>query len=270
MKLFIFDFDGTIVKGHTHNTIVKALNAGKLSDKSATGRWNLVKDFPTVGSSDDWRKIFETLIQQGHSVYIASFNSFGEIIPIFLNKTIGLTKTDIEQIKIIARLPNNPNRVDKNEHIKQAITDAQTLKGFSGKATDVIFMDDSLKNIEAADAEGYQVILAKKDASHLSDIKKVLASEGWNNPESKTEVLDEDEIIRQTIELLRRQKKEALEQVNKIKEKSNTQGPEVDRKKKPLRPSSSFFSQQAKEGRKLILITKSERHQNPLPPPRQK
>lgn len=195
-KLWVFDFDGTIVLGHTHNTIMKSQNPD--DPVYVNGPWGKVENFPNIGSADTWKDLFETLNQQGHYLCIASFNAYGSVIPEFLNK-IGLTEKVIGRINIIFGLPDDPRTADKNEYIQQAIAKAQK-EGFSGNAEDVILIDDSTKNIQAAEEKRYRVIRAKKDASHLTELKK--------------------EIQKQKIESLKRQKKEALDAIYKLVQES--------------------------------------------------
>lgn len=99
MKLFIFDFDHTIVKGHTHNAINRSKAGRGIEQEYVNAPWEVVHDLSTIGPESDWKEIFETLYQQGHFLSIASFNAYGTIIPEFLGK-IGLSEELIAQIHI--------------------------------------------------------------------------------------------------------------------------------------------------------------------------
>src|ERR1043165_14873 len=177
-KLFVFDFDGTIVSGHTHNEIIKEKKANPDAPEYINGDWAVVQGFPIIASTDTWKNIFENINQQGHYAAINSFNSFGPIIPEFLEK-IGLDEDFIKkEIHIIAKFPANPAKENKNAYIQESIAKAIEKSGekkdFSGNAEDVILIDDSKKNIEAAKQAGYQVIHAKKDVSHLIELQTKL------------------------------------------------------------------------------------------------
>lgn len=224
-KLFVFDFDGTIVLGHTHNEIIKKVKSD--APEYVNGNWAVVQDFPIIGSSDTWKNIFEDIIQQGHYVAINSFNSFGPIIPEFLEK-IGLDKDFIKkEIHIIARFPANPAKENKNayiqESIEKTIEKSGEKKDFSGNAEDVFLIDDSRKNIEAAKQAGYQVIHAKKDGSHLielqnklGELKKLEEKPPAVDRNAKPNQLSESEQLKQQREVL---ESERIEKINQLKNK---------------------------------------------------
>jgi len=229
-KLFVFDFDGTIVLGNTHNEIIKKVESD--APEYVNGNWAVVQDFPIIGSSDTWKSIFEDIIQQGHYVAINSFNSFGPIIPEFLEK-IGLDKDFIKkEIHIIARFPANPAKENKNayiqESIEKTIEKSGEKKDFSGNAEDVFLIDDSRKNIEAAKQAGYQVIHAKKDGSHLielqnklGELKKLEEKPPAVDRNAKPNQLSEFELLELKVktlekqrEALVKQREEHLEEIN--------------------------------------------------------
>lgn len=206
-KLFVFDFDGTIVSGHTHNSIIRSQNPD--DPEYINGPWGVVHDFPIIGLND-LKNILEVMHQHGHYIAINSFNSYGSIIPEFLKK-IDLSEETIAKINIIAKLPKNPASANKNEYIQESIKKVQK-QGFSGNATDVFLIDDSKKNITAARENGYQVIHAKSDASHLSQLKETLL----------IEINNEQEIINKDIEKLQRCNKEIK---NKLDQFDNSKKP---------------------------------------------
>ncbi|HEY2566206.1 MAG TPA: hypothetical protein VGH95_00645 [Candidatus Aquirickettsiella sp.] len=230
-KLFVIDFDGTIVSGHTHNTIIKAQNTD--DPEYVNGSWAVVHGFPIIGSPNAWKNNFETLNQQGHYMAIASFNGYGSIISEFLKK-MDLAEEVIEKINIITGLPADPKTANKNEYIQQAIEDAIKESGekkdFSGDPEDVFLIDDSKKNIKAASEKGYQVIHAKKDGSHLTELQEKL--EELDKLEEKPPVVDRSnkpkylkqdqetsrsEEIKQQIEALESQRIEDIKTINQLK-----------------------------------------------------
>lgn len=173
MKLFIFDFDHTIVNGHTHNAINRSKANRGIEQEYVNSPWEVVHEFSTIGSESDWKEIFENLYQQGHFLSIASFNAYELIIPQFLRK-IGLSEELIAQIHIIAGLPENPRTANKNDYIQEAIQYVENYcqhnQYTDGEPLEVIFIDDSKKNIQAAEELGCTTILAKPDGSHLKQL----------------------------------------------------------------------------------------------------
>lgn len=208
-KLFVFDFDRTIVAGHTHNTIIKEKKEHPDTPEYVNRAWSVVEDFPIIGSND-LKNILEVMHQHGHYIAINSFNSYGSIIPEFLKK-IDLSEETIAKINIIAKLPEDPASANKNEYIQESIAKVQK-EGFSGNATDVFLIDDSKKNITAARENGYQVIHAKSDASHLSQLKETLL----------IEINNEQEIINKDIGKLLRSNEEIK---NKLDQFDNSKKP---------------------------------------------
>ncbi|WP_339051407.1 HAD family hydrolase [Rickettsiella endosymbiont of Xylota segnis] len=226
-KLFVFDFDGTIVSGHTHNEIIKEKRANPDAPEYVNGDWAVVQGFPIIGSMDTWKNIFEDINQQGHYVAINSFNSFAPIIPKFLEK-IGLDEDFIkEDIHIIAKFPANPAKENKNAYIQESIAKTIEKSGekkiFSGNAEDVFLIDDSKKNIDAAKQAGYQVIHAKKDGSHLTELqnkleelKKLEEQPPVVDRNAKPKQLSESEQLKQQREVL---ESERIEKINQLKNK---------------------------------------------------
>jgi hypothetical protein len=160
MALITIDFDYTIVNGHTHNKIKYSQETNKDS------QWDQIKDFATVGNPGEWKHILKTLIKEGHSICIVSFNSYGHIIPRYLLEKIGLSNEDIKKIKVISWLPSRPETANKNQHIQQA----KKITRFLGKNSQVILIDDTKDNIDAASKENYRTITADKDGAYLSNI----------------------------------------------------------------------------------------------------
>ncbi len=163
--LFCIDADMTIIDGHTHNTIWDAVekNRGILVDSEA--QWDLVKHFhPLGGNPQAWHDLFHTLINDGHSVAIVSFSSFGEnILPRYLHNVIGLDKDFIAQhICIISRLPKN--QTTKDGHILEA-------KEKTGRTNlppqKIVLCDDKDELVWDAIRRKYAGVFATSNAEHI-------------------------------------------------------------------------------------------------------
>lgn len=162
MAVFIIDFDRTIVNGHTHNTIARFHKtligpnpAWEIDEQHA--QWELVKNIPPITALDlDWKTVLKALLHQGHQVAIASFSSYPHIITRYLQEVIGLSEADIGKIYIEAWLPEQPSIANKNKHIHRIL---QHFK-FKGAREDIVIVDDSKINTDAAIAEHFTVIPA--------------------------------------------------------------------------------------------------------------
>lgn len=151
MALFVVDFDNTIVNGNTHNAL------SSITSLDIDRMWGLIHKLPPIGSAEMWQQTFRKILADHHKIAIASFNAYGSIIiPVYLEKIIGLTPTEIQRIHIESWLPLIPMDADKNEHIRGIIRDMK----YKGKKDSIILVDDDLKNIEAAKEEGFTTIFA--------------------------------------------------------------------------------------------------------------
>ena len=165
MALFILDFDGTIASGNTHNAVA---HLTKMDDM-----WEVIKEIPPIGSSDIWRDTIRSILVQGHSLAIASFNAYGStIIPRYLQEIIGLTEQEVQNIHIESWLPLHPSQANKNEHIAYSIKDM----GYTGLPVSIVLVDDDEKNILAASQKGYKTIQAT--GNYIEHIQHL--SEDWN------------------------------------------------------------------------------------------
>lgn len=161
MALFILDFDGTIADANTHNLI------SQTKDKDSA--WTALKEVKPIGGSLIWRQVFKQLINDGHPVAIASFNSFGFLIYQYLNEVIGLTEVELAKIHIEAWTPIKPSESNKNEHI-EAIKKALAFKGNNNE---IVFIDDDTAiNIPAAKSLGCRTISAT-GTSYMDTIIKL-------------------------------------------------------------------------------------------------
>lgn len=183
MAVFIIDFDFTIAQGHTHNTIARYYKTitgpnPKWHPDEQQDQWQLVKHIPPVFSANySWKAVFTALLNAHHHVAIASFSSYPHIIAFYLGQNIGLTEDQLSKIHIEAWLPVNPASDNKNQHI------ANILQHFNFKAEpkNVIFIDDSKINTEAAKTLGFSIIPAHdlqgnplRDGTHLDNIMQNL------------------------------------------------------------------------------------------------
>ena len=162
MLLIAIDFDHTIVNGQTHMKIM-------LSNETDKDRqWDQIKDFPVIGEPDEWKKILESLIKENHSICIVSFNSHEHIIPRYLQEKVGLSHENVAKIKVVSWLPKHPETANKNQHLRQA----KKIMNFHGKNSQVILIDDSKNNLDAARKKKHTVIPADENGFYLSYIEQ--------------------------------------------------------------------------------------------------
>lgn len=159
MGLFIFDFDHTIAGGNTHNAL------SSMTSSHLDTMWVLIQPIFPIGGAEIWRTIFRQLLLNHHYIAIASFNAYGHfLIPMYLEKMIGLSHEEIEKIHIESWLPFPLDNANKNKHIQAIIHD---LHYREPKKT-VVLVDDDPNHVHWAFDEGYRTILA--DGSHLDKI----------------------------------------------------------------------------------------------------
>lgn len=155
MSLIILDFDGTIVSQNTHNILSQLPSCKNMDDA-----WEHVKNIEPVAGECAWLSFLTDMLQQGHSIAIASFNGFGQIIiPKYLEQVIGLNKDDLSKIHIESWMPDNPSIESKNQHIQYIIEDTQ----YKGSKETIILVDDTESHVIAAKNAGYKAIHAKDD-----------------------------------------------------------------------------------------------------------
>ncbi|WP_218460744.1 hypothetical protein [Rickettsia sp. TH2014] len=201
-KLFCFDFDNTLVKGHVHSQltnkgIVPVTNNNTLVINGIvqTGEINpkydkklvkheaskLLKN-PDIGLRDKQalKKTFVTILEQGHQIAITSFTKYPDAISAALEE-LGLTQIQLEGIKIIGGFPKggarDPNA--KTEHIEKAME----LSGIKDKQN-VVLIDDSIKNINNAKEQGISAVLVK-DGFKWDNITKLIGSKQINTTQEK-------------------------------------------------------------------------------------
>jgi hypothetical protein len=185
-KLLLIDFDLTITSEHIHNKISKS------NIKNPDKQWDRVKGILPRGSAKDWSFIIKTAIENDYGVGIVSFNGYEHIVKRYLKEIIfgGKDLHLLQHIYIKCSFPSDydPSTSNKNNYIQEA----KIFFDFKGNNKDIIFVDDGLKNIEAAKKEGYQTIFANNsdhNCSFLDDLMievHIFASpilvEGTNSP----------------------------------------------------------------------------------------
>lgn len=151
MALFIVDFDHTIVDGNTHNALYS------ITSLDRDHMWGLIQNLQPIGSREIWQQTLRKILANHHKIAVASFNAYGSVvIPMYLEKMIGLTPSEIKQIHIESWLPSNPDNANKNEHIAGILKDMK----YTGKKNSIILVDDDPKNIAAAQEAGFTTIIA--------------------------------------------------------------------------------------------------------------
>jgi len=186
--LFCIDMDGTIVDGHTHNIIWNAAQRTPAILQDPEAQWGLVKHLRPIGGGDPaaWRKLFHTLIQDGHSIAITSFSSFGKyIIKRYLNEVIGLDEDFIEKhIRVVSSLPKDQST--KQPHILRA----QKKTGRTNLLPEkIILCDDRFELVWDAIHKKYIGIFATKDGAHIQALlekSKTLKLPKESNQENKS------------------------------------------------------------------------------------
>lgn len=174
MALFIIDFDRTIVDGHTHNTILTAIRSRGVTADDKEAQWGLIKTMHALGGSDKWKAVFTSMLENGHHVAIASFNSYPHVIPRFLREVIGLTEDQVSRIHVNAWLPADPVSADKNEHIEQIISHFYPA-GDRPRRDQVVLVDDSDNNIIAAEVADFRAVQAEKDLMFFGQVEALIA-----------------------------------------------------------------------------------------------
>lgn len=186
MALFVIDFDRTIVKGHTHNVISGAIVARTIHKTDQEAQWALVSGFDAIGGADRWRMIFRSLLEKGHDVSIASFNSYPYIIPRFLREVIGLSDDEISRIHVNSWLPADPSKANKNDHIEQIIGHFYRGLGERPARDQVVLIDDSDNNILAAEIAEFRTVHAKPDLQFLDQLLALCSELGIEQHRSST------------------------------------------------------------------------------------
>lgn len=175
MALFVIDFDHTIVDGHTHSVITRAILSRRVASDDTEAQWELVRGMAALGGSDKWKAVFQSLLERGHHVAIASFNSYPHVITRFLREVIGLADEEINRIHVNSWLPPDPGSADKNEHIEQVISHFYPGVGVRPRRDQVVLVDDSDNNIIAAEVAEFRVIQAENNLDFFAPLNELIA-----------------------------------------------------------------------------------------------
>lgn len=139
--LFAFDFDLTITSQQTHNIIYK----NRLDRADKDEQWKVVQPIEPRGEAQQWRILFQDLIDNGHQITIISYNNFPDIVGRYLRDKIGLSEDVLNKIYINCWMPDDME-FGKNIHIQQS------LKHFGSKLSNskVVLVEDSKYNLQMA------------------------------------------------------------------------------------------------------------------------
>ncbi|MCX4083446.1 hypothetical protein N7281_00815 [Rickettsia hoogstraalii] len=186
--LFIFDFDGTLVKGHSHNYIGKWLGGliaaniqnrffssyderdkekARLEQKFSIELMEVFLDSNKLGWKNEEQLIclFKNIISSGHKIAIASFNDYHHAVKYALEQL--LDKEIVKKIYIKSGLPSNNFQEIQNCTKKEYIREIINNTGVTNKKN-VFFMDDDIKHVNAAKDYGITAVLVEnKGKEHI-------------------------------------------------------------------------------------------------------
>jgi len=171
--------DGTIAT--THDIIWLAIRQDPSIEHDLEAQWNLVKHLLPIGGAEMWRTVLHKMVDEKHAISFVSYSSFGNyILRRYLEENVGLEKSFIEKNIVFVSYfpPQKKDRNDKRAHIQKAKV-ALGLEGID--PNDVVLIDDSRKNISAAEQDKHYTILATPDGEHLHALMRLLtfvANEG--------------------------------------------------------------------------------------------
>lgn len=180
-KLFAFDFDDTITGEHLNkkvDAIVKArlskmeqaqkkqitaaydanegdgtypvLNSPELEVGDAV-KEAISKVEPTFNAAT-WRFIFDTLAKKNVKLAIASFGKDPEVVRVYLETKVGLSKDALDNIHFVVYRHGNEPVDRKQGHLEKARSKAAVDK------SQTYLIDDDGTNVEKAKDEGYQAL----------------------------------------------------------------------------------------------------------------
>lgn len=145
-----------------HVAMVEKINEQKqtpLYKEFVALQWETLKNVPVYGSAEQWKNIMEAFAKQDWKITIASFTSYDDALERYIREII---KPECN-ITVIGYLPSNPDYADKNNHILETT-------GTACKKEDILFVDDSKRNISKANESGCRTILADGKATHVDKL----------------------------------------------------------------------------------------------------
>lgn len=200
--VFMFDWDDTIIKGQSNNTLVKKLGwpdekkfeSNEQRHQFVQCVWDIVKDMEPIGMRWlEWGQHFRELLQQGHAVAIASLNVYGQIIiPLFMKEKMGLTTDEIKQITIASyQIQSNEMSLDadhefgKENHVL-TILESKQIPLNKPK----FLIDDNKRNVGLFDKNAQathgreldQGILADETGTHIQRVKQLAGRYSRSKP----------------------------------------------------------------------------------------
>ena len=158
--LFCIDFDQTIVKGHFHNSLMKAKAVPNHPDNLLLIEALLDDQSMGLKNGKEMRNFISNALLRKHSVAITSYTLFPDVIIPTLRR-MGLTSEEISCIQIVAFLPSDQRR-GKGLHLEQAMQLSNVLD-----KSQVYLIDDSHNNCKLAQNAGFKVVMvpAEENAS---------------------------------------------------------------------------------------------------------
>jgi hypothetical protein len=171
MALIIIDFDNTITSQHTYHIIQQAISKERSVESDQEAQWALVKNIAAIQCVDGdttltWAELFAKIDAEGHSIGIASFNSYGPtIIPRYLKHVIGLSDELIAKIVIDSWLPSDSEQNSKNKHI----FNIKNKFNYRNLMATIVMIDDDQNDDILSNAidRGFSTVKAYDDGRHL-------------------------------------------------------------------------------------------------------
>ncbi|XVN41834.1 MAG: hypothetical protein RCO49_05070 [Rickettsia endosymbiont of Argas persicus] len=156
--LFLFDFDGTLVKGHSPNYIgeelanLRYLLNGRIGFKSHKE----YEQFTKKNSID----LMKGILESGHKIAIVSYNDYPDAVKYAIEQLLG--KEIADKVYIKSALPSyNHNEIQRSNKVLY-IQEVMRNTGIT-KKENVFFMDDDLKHVVAAKEFGIKAVLVEKE-----------------------------------------------------------------------------------------------------------
>jgi hypothetical protein len=163
LEAVILDFDETIAVASAEEFTPEASVASDYTQNSDNKTWGL--PLP-IGSSEDWRNLFNNLVLNNKKVAIASFCPYEERVRNFLTYVLQLSEDVVKNIQLAVWYPEDANN-GKRAHISRAMALCRLDSSNSKTRKNVVFVDDNPTNIYLARQDGYTSIRAYNTRRHL-------------------------------------------------------------------------------------------------------